>query len=226
VARETSLRDGEGEFVVGLDSYLPLGPGFSWTYLVRSGGPGASSYTKQQVVEARERLGAGPHAGKVAFRLRTTKPSNNFDEVEQSLSWQAHVGTAIVRYQERSFRNGAATNEESWTPFKLRVDGDPARTAPGASWTELLVERQQRDGTISETAGALLWHVVAVDEEVTVPAGTFRCLHLTSTDLPVPGQPPSATKHWWFAKGVGKVKEIGRTIEELVHVSLVPRRKD
>ena len=57
------------------------------------------------------------------------------------------------------------------------------------------------------------WKVEAVDESVTVPAGTFSALRVRKTTS------GAADKTFWFAKGVGKLKETGEQTEELKAVS-------
>jgi hypothetical protein len=47
------------------------------------------------------------------------------------------------------------------------------------------------------------WEVVAVDEQVTVPAGTFTTLHLRTEDH------EDGVTNWWWARGVGKIVEDG-----------------
>lgn len=55
------------------------------------------------------------------------------------------------------------------------------------------------------------WTVVAVDEAVVVPTGSFNCVHAQRVE--------SATgydSHFWFARNIGKVKETGTENHELV----------
>jgi hypothetical protein len=57
---------------------------------------------------------------------------------------------------------------------------------------------------------------MAVDEPVTVPAGTFNCLRVRRRA----SQQDGSDKTYWFAKGVGKVKEVGGQTEELTSVTI------
>jgi hypothetical protein len=60
------------------------------------------------------------------------------------------------------------------------------------------------------------WRVVAVDEMVNVPAGTFSAVLIEKVG-------GTSTKRYWFARGVGKVKErSGAQLEELVNYTLAP----
>ena len=51
---------------------------------------------------------------------------------------------------------------------------------------------------------------------LTVPAGTFTCLHLHKVGT----DDSTAQKDYWFARGVGKIKESGGQTEELASYSL------
>ncbi|MBI3179816.1 MAG: hypothetical protein HYZ27_09150, partial [Deltaproteobacteria bacterium] len=52
--------------------------------------------------------------------------------------------------------------------------------------------------------------VEAIDESVVVPAGTFTCVRIKRTVV------GGAAKTYWYAAGVGKVKEVGGRTESLV----------
>ena len=74
------------------------------------------------------------------------------------------------------------------------------------------------DGTpvVQETVN-FRFEVLSVTEEVTVPAGTFITLQLRRTELS-----GNEVKDYYFAKGVGKVKEITQGIktEELTEYGM------
>lgn len=55
------------------------------------------------------------------------------------------------------------------------------------------------------------WSIRSDAEEVTVPAGTFRAVVVVRH-----AEDPADDKTYWFANGVGKVKESGGKTEELV----------
>ena len=54
--------------------------------------------------------------------------------------------------------------------------------------------------------------VLGVDVECTSPFGTFECLHLKRTRT----AGGAAVKEFWYARGVGKVKETGDNQTELL----------
>lgn len=96
--------------------------------------------------------------------------------------------------------------EEWYTPFKLRVDEDSARLTPGASFTTTHTEAVTDVATGATTMSDKVeqWTVEAVDEAITVPAGTFCALRVRRTVAAT-----GSIKTYWFARGVGKIRESG-----------------
>jgi hypothetical protein len=63
--------------------------------------------------------------------------------------------------------------------------------------------------SVSET-----WTVIGDDETLTVPAGTFtHVIHFRKVGA-------ASSKDYWYARGVGKLKETGTQTEELSAYSL------
>jgi hypothetical protein len=191
-------------------SYLPLAIGATWTFKVTDG-EDATVSMKKISVEALEDVG-GPKAGTMAFRLRTDKGDD-----DKTVSWQQRVGDRVVRYRELSYKKASdvVKVDDSWTPPRMRVEERPDRLVKGATWTEMFQETKTKDGVTTTTPEVDQWVVDAVDEEVTVPAGTFKCLRLRKV-----AEPGKVDKIFWFARGVGKVKETGGQTEELASYSI------
>jgi hypothetical protein len=200
-----------GEPPAGDGSYFPLVPGNRWTFRVTDG---AAISMKGQVIGDLEPVGGtGPNASVMAYRATTTKA----DGTDMTVSWQAEVDDKIVRYREQSFMGaGSVLNlEEHWDPYKLRVDMTEQHLVAGATWAETCMETKLPVGMAPSTTTVTdTWRVVAVDEPVTVPAGTFDALVLEKTGA-------SALKRYWFVRGVGKVKETGTQTEELADYDVV-----
>jgi hypothetical protein len=139
------------------------------------------------------------------------------DGMDKTESWQAELEGRIVRYREKSYAaaNGELEIEEHWEPYKLRVDG--TQLTPGATYTEEYKETKLVAGAVPATATSTdTWRVVAVEEMVTVPAGTFSAVVIEKVG-------GTSTKRYWFARGVGKVKEqSGTQVEELTEYKLMP----
>jgi hypothetical protein len=138
------------------------------------------------------------------------------DGADETRSWQGKDGDRIVRFREQSFSasTGALSQEEHWDPPKLRVDGSPEHTAEGAEWLEIYEETKvPASGAAGPPAEARdLWTVLSAAEVVTVPAGTFTAVVLQKVG--------GGTKRYWYARGVGKVKETGTQTEELVEYAV------
>jgi hypothetical protein len=193
-------------------SWLPLATGNTWTFQATSAD---GVETKVQTIgEWGPVGGTGPNATKMAFAVVTEK-NGGTDRTE---SWQAEVDGLIVRYRERSFHasTGELELEEHWDPFKLRLDGTAAHVLPSATWIEEYSETKLPVGMSPiTTTSSDSWRVVAVDEPVQVPAGTFDALVVEKTG-------GTSTKLYWFVRGIGKVKETGTQVEELVSYQVQP----
>jgi hypothetical protein len=207
---------------------MPLKPGNRWEYQVRE--PGLAPYQKTQTVEPLEPVGGrGPSAGELAFRMVTMKLGGAFGLPDKTVSWQRTEGTKIVRFREVAYRAGSdvVNSEEYWTPYKLRLDGQPlpAPVATGQRWEERYTEYKvsQSTGGVTSTAHTDVWTVSGAGVDVTVPAGSFTgCVQLTKTD----GTGTDTGKSYVFCPGVGKVRELGRAgvsqSEELTSFTIVP----
>jgi hypothetical protein len=197
----------------GTLDYLPLGIGVTWVYQVTEDGV---IKQKTNLVEAYEDVG-GPKAGVMAYRINTDKLSGT------GLAWQKVTGKVLNRLREQEFAGGALTLETWYEPARLRVDTASEHTALGASWVETYTENaidyttSSAGTTLQPAPKTVGWQVVALEESVTVPAGTFSCLHVNRTNISGTGK----VKEYWYALGIGKIKEIsaGQT-EELVSYSL------
>jgi hypothetical protein len=157
--------------------------------------------------------GSGPHAEDVAFKVVTRK-----GEQDQTVSWQALQGDAVVRYREQSFHaaTGELELEEHWDPYKLHFDGSAEHTMAGGSWLEAYEETKIPADAPEETHPEHeRWTVDSPEEEVEVPAGTFRAVVVVKAG----GGDP---KTYWYVRGVGKVKETGGQTEELVDYRVEP----
>ena len=186
--------------------YLELATGRVWTYRVADGEVTESE--KTQTVGELEDVG-GDKAGVLAYRLTTEKASGS------TISWQEDTGEAVLRHRELDM-SGASFTDEIYEPHKTRIDESPAHRAVGASWTDTVTENvTDQDQLTTTTTKTEAWVVEAVDEVVQVPAGDFCALRVKRTST-VNGATGSV-KTYWFARGVGKVREAGDSqIEELV----------
>jgi hypothetical protein len=201
--------DGDAGVAAG-EFLLPWAVDNSWTYQVTGDGEVTTKVVTVGVVEPVG--GSGPNQAVLANRTVTAK-----GEQDETVSWQERVGDRVIRYREQSFKasTGELDIEDHWDPHKLHVDGSADRIVAGANWTESYEETKIRgEGGTTTAPRTDQWFVKAVDEQVTVPAGTFHAVvfEKKSTD----------TKTYWYAPGVGKVKETGGQTEELVSYKVMP----
>jgi hypothetical protein len=174
--------------------YQPMAVNATWTYNVDDKGV---KYVKTAVFEAMEDLG-GPKAGTMGYRMKETFPSH------VQLTWYHQEGTLVVRDHEQSLDGANVLQSEDWyTPYRLRVDETPAHLQSGASWSWSFSDAHTSlSKPASTTQLTETWTVDAIDQPLSVPAGTFATLRLTHHD-PTDG----STKTYWFVRGVGKIRE-------------------
>jgi hypothetical protein len=190
---------------------LPFKVGNTWTYRVTGDGEVSNKVTTVGAAEAVG--GTGPHASEMAFKVVTKKGAT-----DQTISWQALSGDRVVRYREQAFHEstGELEEEEHWDPAKLHIDGSAAHTVEDASWLEEYQETKLPVGKEPSTETARdRWSVDAIDQVITVPAGTFKAIVFIKAG-------GSTLKTYWYVPGVGKVKETGGQTEELVSYQVAP----
>ncbi len=235
-----------GTVPAGTGPWVPLTVGSRWTYQVTEA-DGTVRSKVQGVMGSVPVGGTGPFQDTMAFRLVT---GTSYGDKMGDVSFQAVVDSRLVRFRELSIDAGSGKlkNETFWDPPKLRVDDTMEHTVIGAKWPESYTEHvldtanaapdaaasddagapadagDPTDAAIVDTATPLmdLWSVVAVSDPVTVPAGTFNAIKLKRIQ-----QETATIKYFWFARGIGKVKEAGEIgspeqTEELVTYSVVP----
>ena len=190
---------------------LPWSTGNSWTYSVYDQG---TVGMKETVVGEMEVVGGtGPNKDAMALKTVTRKGWMS----ETTVSWQIASGDSVIRFREETFLDstGEPQSEDHWDPYKLHVDGSATRRIAGVVWLEVYLETKSPVGGTPETHEAHdRWTVLSACESVTVPAGTFAAISISK----VSGT--GAGKTYWYVPGIGKVKEAGNQIEELVRYSL------
>jgi hypothetical protein len=173
--------------------YLPLRPGAVWTY---------------QITDGTNRTGTGharvegvdlSRSGEAALVVR-------WDLLDGTVvSWDRVTRAGVVCDEEEiRDRSDLVVSEEFYDPPATVVDECPARLAAGAEWSETIAHTfPNARGRPRTKELQVRWRTEAVDDLVTVPAGTFRCLRLRRA---AKHRPPTVA---WYARGVGLVKETG-----------------
>ncbi len=124
-----------------------------------------------------------------------------------------------MRLREEDTRGGTLTSITTWGQGGT-VKALAAPQASGWAYSSTVQERVHlTDGspdTVKEKTYA--WRVVAVDEEVTVPAGTFKAIKIVRARTDA----DKVEKAYWLVPGIGKIKESGERDEELVEYQVAP----
>ncbi len=184
--------------------YQPLAVGATWVYNVTDTGV---AYVKNSSVLSYEDIG-GMFAGTMGYKLSETIKTST------QLTWYAPTATDVRRYHDQQIDSSGQMSSEDWySPYDLRVDEAPDHLTAGAAWTMSYMDahtsakKPAATTTITEN-----WTTDAVNEVVTVPAGTFSALKITRTNTA-----DGTAKSQWFVPGVGKIRESNTTghLEEL-----------
>jgi hypothetical protein len=191
------------------DRYFPFTVGNSWEFRVTDPMSG-EVYTKLQSLDEE----VTPEGETEPVIVQTTTKANGRTE-----SWNRVMGDAIVRIRQQDFDGaGALELTTEYAPHNLRIDESAQRMSAGNSWDETY------DESHFDPAGVMIdtitttdrWTVESLDEPCQAPIGPTTCVHLRR----VRTAGGIADKEFWYAKGVGKIRETGGQTEELVSCSL------
>lgn len=178
----------------------PLETGARWTYRVTD--PMKGVFEKQVEV-----LGPSPvpESSATAVLVRDLEPTN------EERAWMQVKDGYLVRDREEDRKDGVLVRATTWSPAAPKTLAVLA--AAGFTARVTVSEREwHSDGSVSTKDQVYDFAVVATDVPVTVPAGTFTCLQLERQRL----DKAEPKRTYWLAPGVGKVREEGERVEELV----------
>ena len=192
------------------DSHFPLIDGTSWTYhhtnLVddpwdETDTVTAGTYNGEDVAvleDEEDAQGEQTHSTHVIDGtrvLRAYKEISVGDEVVQTTTYDP----AFLRYDEAWTQSGqTVTLDDDWTQVCI-VASSASSCAPGAV----------KPGSTTHT-----YTVLDVAAKLTVPAGTFTTVKIQRDNVSDP-----ETKLFWFAAGVGKVREENPTTGAVTELS-------
>jgi hypothetical protein len=192
--------------------YEPWTVGSTWSYkLTDPKGVIPTRTNAVTTVGAEEDVGA-PNAGKKAFKVHIEKIQGYKDV------WETHLGDLDVRYKTTFYdQSNTLTETDTDQPYRLKLDETPAHLTTGATWSETFTETATLTGQApSSKQKTEPWKVVSDSEQVTVLAGTFTTLHVQRGS-------GTGVQDYWYARGVGKVKETGGgQDEELMSYTIAP----
>jgi hypothetical protein len=189
-----------------VEEYFPLVDGAWWSFLHthRSDGQWQERVTMTEVT----------HNGETAWEVSDTP---DLDDEITIQTWQ-QTGSLVSRVYREQRRNGFLVINVTYDPGFVRFDSDWTRVGAGELNTYVRDETKA-DGTKKIETRNQDYEVVSTNAAVSVPAGDFEaCIEVRRTR-----EDTGAVSHFWFARGVGKVKEEDAetlTLEELVDFNL------
>lgn len=187
--------------------FNPWEAGAVWSYQIsQAGKPTVTGKTR--TIVGLEDVGA-PHAGTMAYKVHVQLYSETKD------LWEVPMGDLDVSYKVAFYNTSNVLYEtDTEDPYRLKLDESAAHTATGAAWSETFSETAIIPNTAPSTKSETLnWSVVSAAEPITVVAGSYTALHIRRTNL---AKNPVEVIDYWYAKGVGRLKETGGgTTEEL-----------
>jgi hypothetical protein len=189
------------------DRYLPYDVGNVWRFRATKVSTGEVSTKRTEVTEE-----ITPDGETEPVTVQITTKSNGTTE-----TWQRLDGDVLRRYKQIDYdETGAIERSNVYDPSRVRLDETAAHLADGATWTEEF-ENIEYDPAGIETGRLVVtetWTILGVDVPCESPLGTFECLHVQRMASDADGG--SVAKEYWYARGLGKVREEGDTIEELL----------
>ena len=196
-------------------SLWPLTTGSTWTYAITD--PQYGKYTK--VVTVKGPAAVPDQPGVQAIQVESVQQRS---PVYTELSWQLESGGLVTRLREEDHVGDQLAKVTMWSPATLKS----LSAAHDAGWTyeqgavTEKVAYTNGDPSTSEPVKPYLWRVVAVNQSVTVPAGTFPNALVLQRDRT---DKEGKERTYWLVPGVGKVKEDSvDKLEELSSYSVKP----
>ena len=186
------------------DDFLPYAAGNTWTYLLTDLDTGARA-TKEQRID--------PEFEHPDYGLVFTQVTGKIDG--STLSLARREGDRVLRFQQEDRdATGALERTTIYEPPQVRIDESPERTELGAEWDETYTEIELDPDGVELSRIETVDHnkVIGVDDPCTSPLGEFRCMRIERKRL----AGGVAEKEFQFARGIGKIREIGSNqLEEL-----------
>jgi hypothetical protein len=186
------------------DDFLPYAAGYTWSYRLTDLEDGERAIKEQRIDPQVDHPDYGPVVVQVTGKLDG-----------QTVSLTRREGDRVLRFeQEDRDATGALERTTLYDPPQIRIDESSERTELGAAWdeayTEIVLDPDGVEIMRVDTIDHL--EVLGVDDPCDSPMGQFRCLRVRRTRL----AGGVAEKEFHFARGIGKIREIGSNqLEEL-----------
>jgi hypothetical protein len=186
------------------DDYLPYAVGHTWSYRLTDLDSGERAIKEQRIDPEMN------HPDYGAVVVQVTGKING-----ETISLARKEGDRVLRFQQEDRdASGALERTTIYEPPQIRIDESEERTAMGAAWdeeyTEIVLDPEGVELTRVDTVDHL--EVIGVDDPCDSPMGDFSCLRVLRTRL----AGGVAAKEFHFARGIGKIREVGSNqLEEL-----------
>lgn len=183
------------------EALWPLSAGSRWVYRITDERRGVF----EKVVDV---LGEEVVPGSAANGIHVRSLQPHLEEH----SWQAVADGLVVRLREDDMKEGALVRSTTWNPANVKAI---AGEVDGA-WTHgsVVMERTTLpDGTSEEKERTYNWRVLGTGVRVETPAGVFENAIQLERSRP---DKEDWVRTYWLVPGVGKVREEGERLEELM----------
>lgn len=181
-------------------SLYPISTGSTWTYRITE--VGLAPFDKVIEVLGPQALPGSP--GSSAVLVRSVQPHLQED------AYLVERDGFVMRVREEDSKQGTVARTTTWAPATLKSLA--AEREPGWSASFTTQETVSFPGAGQEQKERVyVWRVLGL-ETVTVPAGTFEAVKVERARP----DKPEALRTYWLVPGLGKVKETGERLEELV----------
>jgi hypothetical protein len=189
--------------------YYPLKVGYSWRYLETFDDGSPSNELTYAVTDMRTEDVEGLGKGSVFNVENSVIDDDILDDDEQRVQEIWDDGKRAMRLNHTVYVNIVGdlvpTKIRRYEPGFLRFDRE--RLEINSPWQETLTRysdplEEDKPSLVEERT--YTYTVLGVEEQVEVPAGKFTCIKISRVS---PADEDNEQKTYWFAEGVGKVKE-------------------
>jgi len=187
--------------------YFPLATGNVWEYVETYDDTTKPAENTRHEVSGLETI-QDFDGNDVEVWVIANHPNVETDEVR--VYYTADDGTVLRRIRQTvdGDGDGSIDKQQDYVPGITKMDRAHLNT--GDKWNDSLMRHTTypSDSTAQQSSSQVLYEstVVSIRETVTVPAGTFdNCIKVERVN--VADGADQETKIYWFAPGVGKIKE-------------------
>jgi len=186
------------------DDFLPYAVGYRWSYRITDLESGERTVKDQRIDPEMNHPKYGPVVVQVTGKING-----------ETISLSRREGDRVLRFQQEDRdENGALERTTIYEPPQIRIDETSEHLAVGAEWDEAYteIELDPKGTEVQRTETIDHIEVIGDDDRCDSPMGEFRCLRFRRTRI----AGGVAEKEFQFARGIGKIREIGgNQLEEL-----------